>query len=177
MPWRASVIWSNENKQERQMREMEIDMQKQRAKEEERVQRDMKEIGQIKRKQEEKNYYNILAMQAKEKQYKVKQDKEADKNFSIAETVKLNREEQQRNQFFNKLKKIQHDNDQKHDLLKKYMDKDPAVLSSKKDEQSYLKNIQISEKQAIKKEFTSKQSKDIHMMKNNELLGMQLQEK
>lgn len=85
-------------------------------------------------------------MQAKEKQVKQKQDKEADRQFSLAENAKLDKEHHLRNQFFEKLKKIQDKNDEKHHRLLKYMSQDAAVINSKKDEQAYIKNLELGEK-------------------------------
>jgi len=59
------------------------------------------------------------------------QDKEADKQFLISETHKLNTDEKNRNRFFDKLKNIQVKNDEKQKSLLKYMQQDKAVLNAK----------------------------------------------
>ena len=59
------------------------------------------------------------------------QDKEADKQFLISETHKLNTDEKNRNKFFDKLKNIQVKNDEKQKSLLKYMQQDKAVLNAK----------------------------------------------
>ena len=74
------------------------------------------------------------------------QDREADKKFLQSETKKMEDDEVNRNKFFSKLKKIQVKNDQKQQSLLKYMQQDPKALSAKRDEQAYIKNIELGEK-------------------------------
>lgn len=163
--------------QDQIMRDMERDMQKQKIAQEQKIQQDMQANNLLKKKKEESEYYQMLTLQAKERQYKQRQDKEADKQFGIAETEKLNNEEKLRNQFFSKLKKIQEKNDEKHHRLLKYMSQDAAVLNSKKDEQAHLRNIELSEKKEVKKEFVQKQHRDISKKDNNLELDKQMNEK
>lgn len=163
--------------QDRMMRDMERDMHREKVQMEQKIQNDLKHKNMTKKKQEENEYYNILSMQAKERQHKLKQEKDTDKQFSIAETIKLNNEEKARNRFFDKLKKIQDTNDQKHKRLLNFMSQDPSVLSSKKDEATYIKNIELGEKRAVQKEFSDKQNRDKNMKLNNEMLSKQLEEK
>jgi len=168
----------NERKKQNQMiKDLERNMHRENLQKEQKIQNDLKTKGNIKKKQDEQEYYNILGMQSKERQYKHKQDKEADRNFAKAETIKLDQEENARSQFFKKLKNIQDVNDQKHHRLLKFMEQDPAVLNSKKDEQSYIKSIELGEKKAIKKEFDEKQNRDFTKKQNNDLLSKQVQEK
>lgn len=117
---------------------------------EEKIQKDINQQRKQKKKQEEVEYYNVLAMQAREREHKQKEEKDADKLFLQAENQKLDREENMRKRFFNKLKKIQNDNDAKQQRLVKYMAQDPAVLNSKKDETAYIRNIELGEKKALK---------------------------
>lgn len=163
--------------QDKMMRDLERDMQREKVQMEQKLQNDMKHQNMTKKKQEENEYLNILSMQAKERQHKLRQEKDTDKQFGIAESIKLNNEEQARNRFFDKLKKIQDTNDQKHKRLLHYMSQDQSVLSSKKDEATYIKNIEIGEKKAVRKEFSDKQNRDKNMKLNNEMLSKQLEEK
>lgn len=140
----------NKKLQEERMRDLERQQNRDKAKMEEKMQNDMMAQSQLRKKQGENDYLNTLNLQAKEKQKKMQQEKETDKMFVIAETAKLNKEESARNNFFNKLKKYQSDNEVKHKSLLKYMSQDPSALASNKDQQSYLKNIQIGEKKAQK---------------------------
>lgn len=136
--------------QEEKMRELERQQNREKAKMEEKMQNDMMVQSQLRKKQGENDYLNTLNLQAKEKQKKMQQEKESDKMFLLAETAKLNQEESARNNFFNKLKKYQSDNEVKHKSLLKYMSNDPSALASNKDQQNYLKNIQLGEKIAQK---------------------------
>lgn len=115
--------------QEDNMREMEKDMYREKISKEEKLQNELMQQNKVKKKQGESDYYNMLAMQAREKQKKAQQEKETDKQFLIAETAKLNHEEMSRNRFFNKLKKFQTDNEIKQQSLMKYMSQDAAVLN------------------------------------------------
>lgn len=58
----------------------------------------------------------------------------------------MNKVEDQRSQFFDKLNKIQERNDLKQKKLQEYMEQDPKELRSKQDEKNYLKNMEIAEK-------------------------------
>jgi len=82
------------------MREMEKDMYREKVSKEEKLQNELMQQNKLKKKQGESDYYNMLAMQAREKQKKAQQEKETDKQFLIAETAKLNHEEMSRNRFF-----------------------------------------------------------------------------
>lgn len=136
--------------QNERMRELEREMNREKAIREEKAQSDMKLQSIQKRKQDGSEYRDVLALQMKEKQKKAVQDKESDKFFVISEAKKLNNEENARNNFFNKLKKYQSDNEIKHKSLLRYMSQDSIAQSSKKDESSYLRNIQLQEKKAVK---------------------------
>lgn len=128
------------------MRDMEKEMHRQKLQREQKIQQDQQQQQKIKKKQDENIYSQTLALQAKERQNKMKQEKESDIHFSKAESVKLNNEEMQRKGFFDNLKRIQDLNDQKHKSLLKYMSQDASVLNSRKDEQAYIKSIQVGEK-------------------------------
>ena len=117
--------------QEEKLRELDREQNREKAKREEKLQNDMRLQSQIKKKQEENDYMTVLNLQAKEKQRKLQQEKETDKTFVVAETIKLNREESARNNFFNKLKKFQSDNEQKQKSLQRYMSQDQAALGGK----------------------------------------------
>ena len=136
--------------QDERMREMEREINKEKVIREEKAQNEMISQSKLKRKQEGSEYFNILSMQIKEKQKKIAQVKESDKYFLLSETNKLNREENARSRFFNKLKKYQSDNEIKHKSLLRYMSQDSLAQSGKKDESSYLRNIQLQEKKAVK---------------------------
>lgn len=164
-------------KQEQQMRDMEKDMQRDKLMQEQRINEERLRNEKMKKRDEENKYSQMLALQARERENKKKQEKEADKQFLISETNKLKTEENQRSLFFNKLKKIQEDNDQKHKSLLKYMSQDQAVINSKKDEKNYIKAIEVGEKKAVKKEFENKRNRDYTTQNNMDVLTKQLQEK
>jgi len=163
--------------QDQMMKNIEIDMQRDKLEQERKFQLEKEHQQKMKKRDEEIQYSQMLALQAKEKQSKLKQDKESDVRFSQAESIKLKNEEKARDVFFDKLKQIQDNNDKKHKMFLKYMEQDQSVMNSKKDEQSYLNSIQIGEKKATKKEFTDRRDKDYNIQQNSEMLEKQLEEK
>ena len=163
--------------QHKMMKDMEIKMQRERIEQERKIHDRMQRDNMAKKKMKENEYYSILTNQAKEKQNKILQDKEADKQFIKAETDKLDVDEANRNKFFEKLKNIQVKNDQKQNSLMKYMKQDPKAISAKRDEQAYIRNIELGEKKAVKKEFSEKQNRNKNVVQNSQALSMQLQEK
>jgi len=118
-----------------------------------------------------------LANQSREKKNKILHSKEADRHFVKTETNKLEIDESNRNKFFAKLKNIQVKNDEKQKSLLKYMKQDKSTFNAKKDEQTYIKNIELDEKKAIRKDFSDKQNRDKNIQQNYEMLNQQLQEK
>jgi hypothetical protein len=83
-------------RQDQMMRDMERDMHKEKLLKDQMVQERQRRSNIDKKKLEENEYHNMLGMQAKEKQMKLLQDKEADKHFAHAEAVKLNNDENNR---------------------------------------------------------------------------------
>jgi hypothetical protein len=164
-------------RQDQMMRDMERDMHKEKMLKDQMVQEKQRRSNIDKKKLEENEYHSMLGMQAKEKQMKLLQDKEADKHFAHAEAVKMNNDEDNRKKFFTKLKDIQDKNDQKHHSLLKFMQQDSAVSNAKRDEQNYIKDIALGERKAINKEFTEKQGRANNVMNTNDILSKQLQEK
>jgi hypothetical protein len=164
-------------RQDQMMKDMERDMHKEKMLKDQMLQERQRRSNIDKKKVEENEYHNMLGMQAKEKQMKLLQDKEADKHFAHAEAVKLNKDEDNRKMFFTKLKDIQDKNDQKHHSLLKFMQQDSAVATAKRDEQNYIKDIALGERKAINKEFTEKQGRANNVMNTNDILSKQLQEK
>lgn len=164
-------------KQDQMMKDMERQMFKEKMLKEQMLLEQNRRNNLDKKKNEENEYHNLLNMQAKEKQMKLRQEKESDKQFAIAESAKMNTDEENRNRFFNKLKDIQSKNDEKHHRLLKFMQQDSSVLSAKRDEKNYIKNIELGEKKAVRKEFSEKQNKVHSLVNNIDILGKQLQEK
>jgi hypothetical protein len=99
----------------------------------------------------ESEYHKFLSQQLFEKHNKLKSEKEADKRFVIIEKEKIQKEDQERQKFFDRLKNFQAANEAKNKMLEKFMSQDEAQLSSKKDEQSYLLNIAAEEERAKEK--------------------------
>lgn len=164
-------------KQDQMMRDMEREMHKEKMLKEQMLSEKNRRNNLEKKRNGESEYHNLLNMQAKEKQMKLRQDKESDKQFAIAENAKMDYDEQNRNRFFNKLKDIQSKNDEKHHRLLKFMEQDATVISAKRDEKNYIKNIELGEKKAVRKEFSEKQNKAHSLVDNFDILGKQLQEK
>ena len=136
--------------QDERMRELEREMNREKTIREEKAQNEIKFQSLLRRKQDGSEYRDVLSLQMKEKQKKAAQEKESDKFFIQAETYKLNKEENARNNFFNKLKKYQSDNEVKHKSLLRYMSQDSIAQGGKRDEASYIKNIELQEKKAVK---------------------------
>ena len=105
---------------------------------------------------EQTNYSKILQFQHKSKLEKINEERMADKLYSEAEKLKLEREDDQRAKFFNKLSKIQENNDIKQKKLQEYMEQDPKEIRSRQDEINYLKNIETADKNDKKKDIASK---------------------
>lgn len=70
-------------------------------------------------------------------------EKDKDKAFAQSELNQIDKDEKRRQEFFDKLHKIQDANDQKHQLYLKYLQTDPAVSAMVKDEQNYIKNMEM----------------------------------
>ena len=90
-----------------------------------------------KQRNEQANYNKILQIQQQSKLDKLNNEKEADKKFSEAEKLKIEKEEEQRSRFFDKLSRIQESNDIKQKKLQEYMEQDPKELRSRIDEANY----------------------------------------
>lgn len=125
----------------------------------------------------EKFLHRILALQHKSKIDKQYSEKAADRQFFEAERMQLNKQEEQRNQFFQKLSKIQEVNDMKQKKLQEYMEQDPKELRSKLDERNYIKNLEMAEKKNLQKDHESKFKKEKDQINNYRSLALQLQEK
>lgn len=123
------------------------------------------------------NYSRILQLQHKSKMDKLNSEKAADRQFSEAERAQLNKQEDQRNKFFEKLAKIQENNDLKQQKLKEYMEQDPKEIRSRQDEVNYLKNLEIAEKKNKAKDIETGQKKNQDKISNYRSLAQQLQEK
>ena len=124
------------------------------------MQEDMEKRKQMedkeRQKDEQNNYSKILQLQHKSKLDKINEERMADKLYSEAERLKLEREDEQRAKFFNKLSKIQENNDIKQKKLQEYMEQDPKEIRSRQDEINYLKNIETADKNDKKKDIVSK---------------------
>lgn len=75
------------------------------------IQKKMEEKEKMK--YDQANYSRILQLQHKSKLDKLKSEKMNDRQFSEAEKKQLTKQDEQRNQFFKKLNKIQEVNDLK----------------------------------------------------------------
>jgi len=95
-------------------------------------------------------------MQQKARQDQMISEKLADRQFWEAEKARLEKDEEQRNKFFEKLLKIQENNDIKQKKLQEFMEQDPKEKRSKIDEINYLKNIEIAEQKGKIKEMEMK---------------------
>ena len=136
----------NSYKREQQsIKEMEKQMYYNRMKMQEEMEKQKRIEDKEKLKSDQINYSRILQIQQQSKLDKLNNDKLADKKFSEAEKRKIEKEEEQRNKFFEKLSKIQETNDIKQKKLQEYMEQDPKELRSKLDEANYLKNLELAE--------------------------------
>ena len=72
-------------------------------------------------------------------------EKVKDKQFAQSEIAQMNKDEATRQQFFRRLNDIQDANDRKHEAHLKYMSQDPAALGALRDEQNYMKNMQLQQ--------------------------------
>lgn len=104
-------------------------------------------------------------------------EKMVDKKFSEAERQQLNKQEEARNKFFQKLNKIQETNDLKQKKLQEFMEQDPKELRSRIDEVNYLKSIEVAQKRNQVKDIESKSKKESDQISNYRSLAQQLQER
>ena len=130
-----------------------------------------------KQRNEQANYNKILQIQQQSKLDKLNNEKEADKKFSEAEKLKIEKEEEQRSRFFDKLSRIQESNDIKQKKLQEYMEQDPKELRSRIDEANYIKNMEIAEQKGKIKDIEQKNKKEMTQVNNYQSLALQLQEK
>jgi hypothetical protein len=168
----------NSMKQQQQsIRDMERELYSNKMKMQEELEKKRKQEEKEKYRHDQANYSRILQIQAKSKLDKINSEKVADRHFSEAEKVQLNKQEAQRNQFFNKLNKIQEANDLKQKKLREYMEQDPKELRSKQDEVNYLRNIEVAEHKNLMKDQQMKSKKEHDQVTASQGLAQQLQEK
>lgn len=173
-----SILEQREKKRHDDMlRQFEIERQQQQVFDENKMYSKRKRDAKISKLDNESEYHQFLTRQLKEKQEKLKSEKEADLNFLHAEKIKLEKEDRERKKFFEKLKNIQKTNDLKNKMLEKYMAQDVAILNSRKDEQAYIKHISEEEKRAAEKAMKEQLIKDKRKHDNSAMLDMQLKEK
>lgn len=164
-------------KQQKQMNDMEQQIYHNKMKMQEEIDNQKRLEQKEKAKSEQMNYSKILALQHKSKIDQANYEKIADRQFSEAERIKLNKEEDQRKNFFDKLNRIQERNDIKQKKLQEYMEQDPKELRSKQDEKNYLRNLELAEKKGIQKEHDEKNKKQKDQISNYNSLAQQLKEK
>uniref|UniRef100_A0A7S3NZK5 Uncharacterized protein n=1 Tax=Euplotes crassus TaxID=5936 RepID=A0A7S3NZK5_EUPCR len=159
------------------MRDMERQMYHNKMKMQEQIDTQKRIEQKEKYKTDQANYSKILALQHKSRLDQANYEKVADRQFSEAERLKLNKEEEDRNRFFQKLHQIQERNDIKQKKLQEYMEQDPKELRSKQDEKNYLKNLEIAEKNGIMKDHEEKNKKQKDQISNYNSLAQQLKER
>lgn len=164
-------------KEQQSIKEMERQLYVNRMKLQEEIDRKKRMDDKEKQRNEQANYSRILQIQKQSKLDKLNSEKQADKMFSEAEKLKILKEEEQRNRFFEKLNRIQENNDIKQKKLQEYMEQDPKELRSKIDEANYLKNMELAEHKGKIKEIEQKSQKEKSQMNNYQSLSLQLQEK
>ena len=164
-------------KEQQSIQDMERQIYFDKMKKQENMEKQKKLEYKEKLRNEQANYSKILQYQHKSKLDKINEEKLADKIYSEAQRMKLEKEDDQRAKFFDKLSKIQEKNDIKQKKLQEYMEQDPKEIRSRADEVSYLKNIEAAEKNGKLKDITVKAKKEKSQVSNYQSLALQLQEK
>jgi len=173
-----SINEMNTMKQQQQnIRDMERDLYSNKMKTQEELENKRKQEEKEKMKSDQVNYSRILQIQHKSKVDKKQFEKATDRHFSQAEKEQMNKHEDQRNLFFQKLNKIQEVNDMKQKKLQEYMEQDPKEIRSRQDEANYLKDIENTEKKNLIKDHEIKNKKEHDQVDNYRSLGQQLQER
>lgn len=164
-------------KQQQTIRDMERQLYYDKMKRQEELENQRKREEKEKQKNDQANYSRILQLQQKSKVDKAMNERMADKRFSEAERQQLNKQEDARNQFFQKLNKIQEVNDMKQKKLQEFMEQDPKEMRSRLDEANYLKSIEVAQKRNQVKDIESKSKKESDQISNYRSLAQQLQER
>ena len=133
-------------RQQQSIRDMERQIYSNKLKLQEELDNQKKREEKEKMRNDQASYSKILALQHKSKLDQKNSERVADRQFSEAERLQMNKVNDQRDQFFEKLHKIQEINDLKQKKLQEYMQQDPKELRSKQDEKNYLRNMEIAEK-------------------------------
>lgn len=164
-------------RQQQSIRDMERQLYYNKLKQQEELENKRRMEEKDKMKSDQENYSKILQMQHKSRLDQRQYEKQADRKFYEAEKEQLAKQDQQRNQFFEKLNRIQHLNDAKQKKLQEYMEQDPKEIRSKQDEINYIKNLEITEKNNQRKELEEKQKKVFDKVDNSQGLANQLKER
>lgn len=164
-------------RQQRNINEIERQLYSDKLRQQEQIENQRKNEEKEKAKTEQMSYHQILSMQHKSKVDKFRTEKEADRRFFEAEKKQLEKQDDQRNQFFQKLSNIQQVNDLKQKKLQEYMEQDPKEIRSKQDEINYIKNLEVVERNNQMKEFEQKNKKNFDQVSNYQSLANQLKER
>lgn len=163
-----SLLEQREKKRHDDMlRQFEIDTQKQQAHEQNKLYSRKRRNQQITKAENEKEYHKFLSQQVLDKQRK----------FVDAKTENYDKQEVERQRYFDRLKEFQKANDLKQEMLQKYMSQDSANLNSKKDEEAYLRHIEHEKVRAQQKAERDQQLRLKRKQDNLEVLDRQIREK
>ena len=122
-------------------------------------------------------YFKFLNQQQQEKNKRIQDEKIADVKFSQKEKEKLDNEEIERKKFFTKLQDIQNANDAKNKMLTKFMNQDDVFIKNQKEEQAFIRHIELENQKAIQKEENARKNLYEQNMRNHKILNDQLREK
>ena len=124
-----------------------------------------------------RTYADQLAEQKVAKVQIKEKEKRDDSIFKQLEHEKLEKEDMQREQNFNKLKQYQTRNEEKYKLLSKYQQANNFQEAAQKDEQLYVKNIEEKQRRADMESQKKRERKLKLESEANRALRMQIQEK
>ncbi|CAI2362352.1 unnamed protein product [Moneuplotes crassus] len=161
---------------EEQMKKYQTELLKKKAYDEDRIFSKNKKFARVSKIEQESQYRKFLSQQVAEKQKIFQQNVKKDAEFGLLERRKLEKEDQNRRDFFNNIKEIQLKKEKAQNLAE-FISQDPVSLKMKRDEDTYIRNIEIENEKALKRENGERNKRKLENLRNTQILNSQIKEK